>query len=526
MIARDHDHALNAQGPERGERRPRRGAGRIEQADHPEVARASPHHHQGPPLQAQLGDDGRRLIAEGGHAVRPEHLRLSDPDRLTAQFSGHALSREALEVGRGLKTRVAQSFGAVAHNRLRQRMVAEPLNGDGGGQKVGFPGPAHRHDLGDARPALGQGAGLVERDRIERAEVLQGCAALDQDAGARRARHTGQDGAGGGDGEGAGAGRDQHGHGPVEAVAERLVDHHPGEQQHEGQRQHQGHEDALEPVREALRRRLLRLGLTHHPHHLGQGGVAGHAGRLDLDGAGAVDGAREDQGRRSNLGRPGAGGGRVRDRLLVDRHALAGDRRLIDARRSFHDEAVRRKPFVRTNHHGVADPQILDRKFDDLSVTPDMGGSGCQFSQGLDRTPGPPHGVVFKGMADAEQEQQKGSLRPGAERRRARRGDEHEGVDLEPLLPEVLERFTDGEETAEAVGDKVERERAPVRNARRQFFEGEAQAQGSAGSQGENHLGVGTQNAPVAMFVAATRPFGMGFALRPRDILGRHSTVS
>ncbi len=151
---------------------------------------------------------------------------------------------------------------------------------------------------------------------------------------------------------------------------------------------------------------------------------------------------------------------------------------------------------------------------------------GARFGQGLDRTPGPPHGVVFKGMADAEQEQQKGSLRPRAERRRARRGDEHEGVDLEPLLPEVLERFTDGEETAEAVGDKVERERAPVRNARRQFFEGEAQAQGSAGSQGENHLGVGTQNAPVAMFVAATRPFGMGFALRPRDILRRHWTVS
>lgn len=78
-------------------------------------------------------------------------------------------------------------------------------------------------------------------------------------------------------------------------------------------------------------------------------------------------------------------------------------------------------------------------------------------SQGLDRAFGPPHGVVFQGMADAEQEQQQRAFRPGAESRRPRRRDQHQGVDLEAFTSKVLHRLTHSEEAAEPVGDDEER---------------------------------------------------------------------
>ena len=285
MIARDHDHSPDAEGAKSGQRRPRCWARRIKKPNDTEIARAASHHHQGSPLQSQLSDDRGCFVAERRYAVDAEHLRLPYPDRLAVQLGGHALARQALEVDRGRDDRIAQACATVARDGLRQRVVAEPFDRHSDRQKIALLRPAHRHDVGDPRPSLGQGAGLVEGDGVERAEVLQRRAALDQDTGARRTGDAREDGARGGDGERARTRGDQHGHGAIEAVAERLIDDDPGEQQDKGERQHHRHEDAFEPVREALGRRLLRLGLTHHPNHLGQGGVARCAGRLNLDGA-------------------------------------------------------------------------------------------------------------------------------------------------------------------------------------------------------------------------------------------------
>jgi hypothetical protein len=113
---------------------------------------------------------------------------------------------------------------------------------------------------------------------------------------------------------------------------EGLVDHDPGEQQQHDERQNGGHEDPLEAVGEMLRRRLLRLGLADHLDDLGQRRVAWTGGSPAISIAPAplivpaktlCSGATGIRLRRAPVG--------IVDRSLVDRHALAGDRRLIDA---------------------------------------------------------------------------------------------------------------------------------------------------------------------------------------------------
>ncbi|MNI61013.1 hypothetical protein D3C73_1162590 [compost metagenome] len=230
MVARDHDHTLDAEIAQGRDRRTGGGAGCVQQADETEVLRTSAHHHQGPPLKAQPGDDQVGFLPQRGDAVHAEHLRLADPDGLALQLSGHALSGQALEPGRGRHGRAAQALTAVSRYGFGKRMVAEALHGHGRGQKMCLARATHRHDVGDPRTAFRQGAGLVESDRVKRAEVLKRCAALDQDAGPGCARDAGQDGARRGDGERAGTSRDQHRHGAVEAVAEGLVHHDPCEE--------------------------------------------------------------------------------------------------------------------------------------------------------------------------------------------------------------------------------------------------------------------------------------------------------
>ena len=66
------------------------------------------------------------------------------------------------------------------------------------------------HDVGDHRAALGDGAGLVQHDGLDAVGLLQGRAALDQDAVLRALAGADHDGRGGGQPQGAGAGDDEH----------------------------------------------------------------------------------------------------------------------------------------------------------------------------------------------------------------------------------------------------------------------------------------------------------------------------
>ena len=62
---------------------------------------------------------------------------------------------------------------------------------------------------------------------------------------------------------------------------------------------------------------------------------------------------------------------------------------------------------------------------------------------------------MFEGVADAEQKQQQRPFRPGPERSCAGGGNQHQAVDLEPPLPQGLDRFSQGEEAACHIGGEV-----------------------------------------------------------------------
>lgn len=66
----------------------------------------------------------------------------------------------------------------------------------------------------------------------------------------------------------------------------------------------------------------------------------------------------------------------------------------------------------------------------------------CEFCERLDRSTCPAHRIALEGMAQTEQRQQQRTLFPLSENRGAARGDEHQEIDLEPLVPNPVDRFT------------------------------------------------------------------------------------
>jgi hypothetical protein len=154
-------------------------------------------------------------------------------------------------------------------------------------------------------------------------------------------------------------------------------------------------------------------------------------------------------------------GGPIRavDRPLVGGHAFSGDRRLIDAAQSSDHNAIRGQAFIGSDHHDVPDLESVYRNL--LQHVP--GAPCCQFRgklpQRMDRAAGPSHGVVLQRMSEAEQEQEERTLRPLAERCRARGGDQHQRIDVEPTMPEGLHRFAQGEKAAQGVSKAIESKR-------------------------------------------------------------------
>src|SRR3546814_13433688 len=98
---------------------------------------------------------------------------------------------------------------------------------------------------------------VCSSDLLERPEVFERCTALHEHAAPRCTGNARQDSARRCDGERARACCHQHRHRAIEAVAERLVDDHPCEEQEHRQDQDSRHEDPLKPIGEALRRDLL-----------------------------------------------------------------------------------------------------------------------------------------------------------------------------------------------------------------------------------------------------------------------------
>src|SRR3546814_17687346 len=96
-------------------------------------------------------------------------MRISDwssdvcsSDLLTVNPSLHAASGETLKVVSGRCGCFVEKLPTIPRDRLRERVVAETLDGHGNHHEFVVAHSGCGHDVGDARPALRERPGLVE----------------------------------------------------------------------------------------------------------------------------------------------------------------------------------------------------------------------------------------------------------------------------------------------------------------------------------------------------------------------------
>ena len=135
-------------------------------------------------------------------------------------------------------------------------------------------------DVGEGHAAGGDGAGLVEDDRVDPPGGLQDLGSLDEDAELGASTRADHEGGRCGEPEGAGAGDDEDGD-PGRERGGGAVGGGGGEPEAEGgegQGDHDRDEDGRHPVGEALHGGLAGLGVFDEAGDLGQGGVGADPG--------------------------------------------------------------------------------------------------------------------------------------------------------------------------------------------------------------------------------------------------------
>ena len=130
-----------------------------------------------------------------------------------------------------------------------------------------------------------------------------------------------------------------------EREREVLARADPEAERGERDAEHDRHEDARDPVGEPLDRRLAGLRLGDQARDLGQRGVGADLRRAHDEPAAGVDARARD----------------LVAGLLLDRHGLAGQQRLVDGGRARLDDAVGRDLLAGAHDEAVADGELLDR---------------------------------------------------------------------------------------------------------------------------------------------------------------------
>jgi len=276
---------------------------------------------------------------------------------------------------------------------------------------------AQSNKVGLHRLAMGDGAGLVECQRGQLATLLKVHTALDENALACGRSQAADDGYRRGDHQCTGAGNHQQHQRLVDPVhplaGQEQRRHHRGQQ---GDQEHCRRIDLREAVDEALGRRAAGLGGLHRVDDPRQRRIAGRGADPVLEGAGAVDAAGEHA---VALG-------------LVDRQALAGDRRLVDRRAAVAHHAVEGDALARTQAHGGADRHLRGRQAQPATVGLEHAGRRRrQLHQAADRVARAIQRARLDALGQGEEEHHHGRLRPLADQHGAADRDRHQRVDVQ-----------------------------------------------------------------------------------------------
>jgi hypothetical protein len=269
-------------------------------------------------------------------------------------------------------------------------MLARPLDAGGKAQDARLVEALGRRDRDHLRLALGQGAGLVDHERVDLLHALERLGVLDQHAGLGAAADADHDRHRGGEPERAGAGDDQHAHRGDQAMREARLgaEHRPGDERNDGDGDDQRDEPAGHLIGQPLDRRARALRRRHHLHDAGEQRVAADLGGAHHERAGLVERA----------------GDHLVARLLGHRHGFAGHHRLVDGRAAVGDLAVDRHLLARTHAQQIADLDRIERDLLVAAVRADAaGGLRRQVEQGADGAGSRGARAQFEHLAEQDQ---------------------------------------------------------------------------------------------------------------------------
>ena len=341
-------------------------------------------------------------------------------------------------------------------------MPGARLDRAGDAQQVRERGVAHRHDVGDLGPADGQRPGLVEGDGLDLVDGLQVGAALEHRAVTGGVRHRRDHRRGHGESKPAGAGDHEDDEPaqdegvPVGAEEERR---HDGDQHAEDE--HRRRVVLGEVVGEGLVGGLAGLGLLDRHDDLGEHRLGSRLVDPHLERAVLVHGPGED----------------ALAALLVDRHGLAGDGRLVDVGRALGDRPVDRDALPRPDDDDVADADVLGRQDDLAAVHAHERLLGHERDERADGPARLVHRVGLEHVAERVDEDEDGRLLPHPQDHGAHGADEHEQVDgrrqVEQGEDRLARRVVDADEDREHVDRVVDPRRCAQQVVERDGHEDE-----------------------------------------------------
>ena len=331
--------------PERPQGRDRFRGGRLDRVgdgEQPARLAVPGHEHRGP--SRGLGglpggvQPGRDLDAPVGEEGGPPDL---DAVAVDHAFDAQALAvRERLDRGQG-----AGLVARGARDRLGDRVLGRVLERARDPQELGAVLAVGDDDVDERHAAAGDGPRLVEHDRVDAARGLEHLGALDEQSELGAAAGAHEQCGGGGQAERARAGDDEDGDGGGERERGVLAGAEPEPQRGHRQPDHDGHEDGGDTVGEPLHGRLAALGVAHQPRDLCERGVGADPRGPDHEPPAGVD--------------RGAGDGVAG--LLLDRHGLAGEQRLVDRASTLLDDPVGGDLLAGAHDEAVAGLELLDR---------------------------------------------------------------------------------------------------------------------------------------------------------------------
>ena len=195
-----------------------------------------------------VGGEGVGRVHEfrGVDAHRGQEARAPHDDGMAGHRGRHAATRDGEEVGR-VGDGELPGVGGLADDGVGERMLRAALRGGDESEDLLLgERTLGADDVRHAGLALGQGAGLVEHDGLDRAQPLERLGVAEQDPVLGALAGADHDRGGGREAEGAGAGDDQHGDRVEQREVERGLrpEREPDHEREGREGQDRGHEVA------------------------------------------------------------------------------------------------------------------------------------------------------------------------------------------------------------------------------------------------------------------------------------------